>query len=268
VKSIRRSHIQAFKVDAEQAGVPQTSIKRALQLIRRVLDYAADDGLIDSNPAAGVKPPKPNQRPDVYVVTPEQVEKIRAKMPTERDKVIVSVLAYAGLRPAELRGLDAKHVGASTLRVEAAGSHDGKLQPAKSKASKRNVPICAALAADLKEYGVKSGPLFPNSNGSRMTKTDWDNWRKRRFEDATTEAKVPMNRPYELRHSIASMWLREGIDRMVVAQRLGHTVEMLERNYAHVMAELDPNDKRTVDEQITDARNPKKKRRAKKPAAS
>lgn len=256
VRTIRRSHVQGFKVDAQAAGVPFTSIRRALSLISRSLDYAADEGIIGANPAAGVKPPAGPHRPDVYVVSPGQVEAVRAAMKDERDRLIVSVMAYAGLRPQELRALDARHVG-KTLRVESACRPDGTLKRLKGTGGeKRNVPLCDALAADFKAFGAK-GLIFTSATGGAMTKTDWDNWRKRKFVPAAEKAKVPIKIPYSLRHSIASLWLREGIDRVTVAQRLGHSVMVLERHYAHVIADLDPKDRRTVDELIAEARSSK-----------
>jgi len=246
VRSIRRSHVQAFKVDAQDAGAAVTSIRRSLSLISRALDYAADEGMIGANPAAGIKPPSEPHRPDVYVVTPEQVEAIRAEM-TVPDAALVSILAYAGLRPQEARALEPRHIGPNLLRVEAAVRPDGTLKRLKGTGGeKRSVPICKALAADLPAADL---PLK-----SLRSKTAWDNWRKRKFLPAAQKAGVPIRKPYDLRHSIASLWLREGIDAVTVAKRLGHSVLVLHRHYSHVIEDLDPADRRSVDEMIAAAR--------------
>ncbi len=57
---------------------------------------------------------------------------------------------------------------------------------------------------------------------------------------------------YDLRSSIASLWYRQGIDKATIAARLGHSIPVLERNYARQT--LDPLDKGTVDDLIADAR--------------
>jgi integrase len=258
VRSIRKSHVQGFKVDAQDAGVPDGSIRKALGLISRVLDHAADDGLIAANPAAGVKRPSGTREGDVPVITPAGVEAIRAEL-SERDAALVSILAYAGLRPQELRALEPRHIGPRALRVEFACNPDGSVRRLKGRTGGgRSVPLCAALASDL--AAVKWGPgyLFKRSGGGAWTKTDWDNWRKRKFLPAVARAGVKIEKPYALRHSIASLWLRQGTDRVTVADWLGHSVTVLEREYAHVIAELDPSDRRSVDALIAEARSVRK----------
>ncbi len=255
VRSIRRSHVQAFKVDAQNAGAPDGSVRKALGLISQVLDHAADDGLIGANPAAGVKRPAGSRARDVRVVSPSGVEAIRARL-KGRDAALVSILAYAGLRPQEARALEARHIGTRTLRVEFACNPDGSVKELKGQGgAKRSVPICSALRADLDAIDWGEGFLFKSKHGKPWTKTNWDNWRKRKFLPAVRAAGAAIDKPYALRHSIASLWLREGVDHVTVARRLGHSVAVLHREYAHVIDELDPADKRKVDELIAQARN-------------
>ncbi len=62
-------------------------------------------------------------------------------------------------------------------------------------------------------------------------------------------------RPYDLRHSAASLWLHEGRSVVEVAAWLGHAPTMTLDTYAHLIAELDPDDeRRTAEEEITRAR--------------
>jgi integrase len=119
VRNIRKSHVTQWRNDALDVGVPVSSVRRALSLISRALDFAADEDLIAANPAARVKAPTEGQRPRPSIITPDQVEAIRAQM-KERDAAFVSVLAYAGLRPHEARALTAEQFGSSTLHLEQA----------------------------------------------------------------------------------------------------------------------------------------------------
>jgi integrase len=253
IRTIRRSHGNEFREDSLVAGVPASSITRCLSLISRTLDFAADDGLIAANPIKGVKPPKAKPRKSVSPLAPEQIEAIRAQLP-KRDAVFVSLLAYSGIRPAELRALKADQISGDWLTL----SHqnpNGELEPLKKRGEghKRIVPICAALKADLASVDW-DGFLF--GNGQPSQKHDWDNWRKRKFEPAVTAAKVTISRPYDLRHGIASLWYREGIDKLTIADWLGHSIGVLESTYAWPNRNLDPRDKRSVDEMIAAARKP------------
>jgi integrase len=254
VKSIRRSHVQTFKNDTIADNVPRTSVTLALSLISRALDFATDEDMIPANPARGVKPPKPPAKGDVYCATPKEVEAIRAQL-GERDAAMVSLMAYGGMRPQELRAIDTKHVMTKTLRLEFAMDDAGKTKRLKgTDGAGRSVPLCDAIRDDLAALDWKRGLLVLTDDGRPTTKTWWGNWRNRVFMPAVKAAGVPITRPYDLRHSCASMWLREGVDSATVAKRLGHSLAVLLRTYAHVIDDLDPDDRRKMDELIAEAR--------------
>lgn len=254
IRTIRKSHGNEFREAALAAGVPASSITRCLSLISRTLEFAADDGLIGANPIASVKPPRPSPRAAIDVLTPEQIEAIRRQLPL-RDAALVSILGYAGLRPAEVRALRTAQIGGGWLTLTYQNPN-GDLIALKKRGEghKRTVPICAALRADLAAVDWSGEFLFEKSGGGLWEKFDWDNWRKRTFAPAVTAARVSIKRPYDLRHGIASLWYREGIDKATIADWLGHSLAVLERTYAWPVRSLDPRDRRTVDELIAAAR--------------
>lgn len=272
VRSIRKSHVLEFIADAQDAGVPVSSIRRALSLVTRSLDHAADDNLISANPAARVKPPKEDRRPRPSIITPEQMEALRAQM-TDRDAALVSIMGYAGLRPHEVRALRVEQFTGTDLHLTESTADDGEIRPyLKSGHDWRAVPICKALADDVAavDWG-KKGLLLRSVHGDAWTKSDYANWRNRRFKKAVKAANAKLTEdakkagedpvlipadlnPYDLRHSIASLWYRQRIDRATIAAWMGHTVAVLDGHYAHHFKTLDALDKRTVDEMIADAR--------------
>jgi integrase len=91
----------------------------------------------------------------------------------------------------------------------------------------RSVRLPAALAADLADWRKVSGNqsdkalIFPRADGGAWTDTDFRNWRKRKFQPAALAAGAEIDRPYDLRHSAASLWLHEGINPVQVAQWMG-----------------------------------------------
>jgi integrase len=186
---------------------------------------------------------------------PEKVEQIRAKLDAE-GKALVSVLAYSGVRPGVALSLRWSDVGTKTLRIEGGTDPDGSTKETKTGPA-RSVILLPPLAADLKAWkraAPKGATLVFSKDGGAWTEHDWRNWRKRRFVKAAEGAGVPIKRAYDLRGSIASLWLQQGVNPVQAAAWLGHDVATLYRDYARVIAELDPDDKTTATARITAAR--------------
>lgn len=104
------------------------------------------------------------------------------------------------------------------------------------------------LASDLHSYldsqhhnlhpGKRDSLLFPRSDGAPWRIDDWKNWRHRHFDPATKRAGLGRPRPYDLRHSFASLMVREQRTSVVeLAEQLGHAPTMTLNTYAHVFAE-------------------------------
>ena len=84
-------------------------------------------------------------------------------------------------------------------------------------------------------------------------------WRNRTFEVAGRAAGLEVIRPYDLRHSFASLLIHEGhLSIVEIAARLGHSPTMTLGTYAHVMGELKGSRRIAPDRRIREARNPVK----------
>jgi integrase len=154
------------------------------------------------------------------------------------------VLAYAGLRPQEALALQWGHVRARTLLIEQA-LVDGELKGQKTGRPPRTVDLLPSLARDLAEWRLASGRpgsdayVFPAAGGGPWRDHDWRNWHKRVYVPAAIAAGVDAPRPYDLRHSFASLLIHEGRYSIVdIAAQLGHEATMTLSTYAHVVAEL------------------------------
>ena len=148
-------------------------------LLQGVFTIAIEWGETDSNPVSVVRKPRQGARRVVQPITPEGVERIRASFVGEgdlRSATLVSVLAYAGLRPGEALALDFGHVRASTILVERAVT-DGEFKVQKTGRIYRTVDLLGVLAEDLAAWQELRGPtglLFSKptaSRGAAMTGT-------------------------------------------------------------------------------------------------
>ena len=176
-----------------------------------------------------------------------------------RDALIASLLAYAGLRPGELRALRLGDVREHTLLVQRAANPDGSIKATKNE-RRRTVRLLSSLARELDEYRLAVGHppealLLLDDDGRPWDKTAWQMWRVDRWAPACRAAGVsPVPRPYDLRHSFASLLLAEGRQPLYVARQLGHSVAVLLSSYAHLIDEYEDAQHIDADREIARAR--------------
>ena len=129
------------------------------------------------NPVKNVRKPTIVRDHVVRVLTPREVEALRAEMDL-RDATIISCLAYSGPRPGELiqAPLNWQDVQERSLLYR---------QP-KTQRPPRAVRMIAPLAGDLAAWrlacgGPTKGPVFPDTAGTAWNRDQWKNWHRRHF---------------------------------------------------------------------------------------
>ena len=260
LRALTAEQIQRSVAAMLAEGVPVETTRKALTLLRGMLERAAEWGRIQHNPARFVRKPAPERKRLPEPLAPAQVEKLRARMLANgsiRDATLVSVLAYAGLRPGEALALTWGDVGKQTIRVDKAVSL-GAIKSTKNRQS-RTVQLLAPLGADLAEWRLASGRpgndklVFPTPAGTPWSDSDLRNWRRRRFTKAATAVGIDAV-PYSLRHSFASLLVAEQRNLAEIAGQLGHSLMVLSSTYAHVIEELRGSERATAEDVIRAAR--------------
>jgi Phage integrase family len=155
---------------------------------------------------------------------------------------LVSVLAYAGFRPAEARALRWGDIRERTILVERAAD---AWSVKKTKTGKiRSVRLLAPLAHDLAWWRSRcpnprvDALVFPTPRGGLWTKDDRDNWRNRVFKPTAGRISAS-RRPYDLRHTFASLLIASGGTVVEIAAQLGHDPALTLGAYAHAFDEFD-----------------------------
>ncbi|MEY3594763.1 MAG: hypothetical protein RL576_177 [Actinomycetota bacterium] len=158
-------------------------------------------------------------------------------------RIIGACILLAGLRPGEARALRVENLlfptedgGSGTIYIDVADKRAGSLftdedeEFGPPKTDERYAPMTPALAAILKEYlGTRTeGLLVSTRSGRVVTQSNfWTAWERTRGTKTW--------RPYDLRHTCATNWLRAAIDVRIVADWLGHQPSVLLNNYAGAM---------------------------------
>jgi integrase len=214
-------------------------------ILQGVLERALEWQRIPANPARAVRKPPQRRERAVQPLAPIAVERIRAQLIDRGrlpDAVLVSVLAYAGLRPGDALALTWGHIRARTILVERAVAL-GELKTTKT-ARTRTVRLLAPLTADLGEWRIAQGRpsdealVFPGRGGAVCGDDAWRYWRRRVFRPAARSAGLDSPvRPYDLRHSFVSLLLAEGANVVEIARQAGHSPTMTLSTYAHLFDE-------------------------------
>jgi len=215
LSELGRPRVLEWRAEVRRSGATPATVNATVRVLSAALGAAVQDGVAPVNPCLGLRPLP--QQPVRREPTPiNHVEAIRHLLPTPRDQLIVSLMAYCGLRPGEVYALEWADVGDRTLVVRRALGKDGV------KATKtgrvRNVPIPTVVRDDL-EAVDRAGPLVVR--GDKGGFLDHHNWATRVWRPATLSLGLRVS-PYSLRHTACSLWIAAGHTIMEVAAWMGH----------------------------------------------
>jgi integrase len=146
LRDLGSARVREWRAEITAAGASATQANHALSVLSAALGCAVRDGLLPANPCQSVRRlPVLVERPPA--LTPSEVERIRAAMPTLRDVALVGLLAYAGLRPGEAFALTWDSVTDRLLIVDQSFTA-GELKATKTR-RRRTVELVPPLVADL-----------------------------------------------------------------------------------------------------------------------
>lgn len=222
--------------------------RAALKLIRSIFAAAVADGLIPSNPAAGVHNGGPDTIQSVDpadIPTDDEIEKLAVAV-GPRYRALVKLLAYGGLRIGEAVALRVDRIDFLRRRItiDASASEVGGelvFGATKTGASSRTITAPAFLIDELSAHVV----AFPTDSGLVFSAPDGgpirpNNFRNRVFGPALEAAKLRTITVHDLRHTCASTLIAQGASIVDVAHRLGHSNAMVTaRVYAHILRDVE-----------------------------
>lgn len=95
VGRIRKTDVSDWVAEMTGAGAGARTVEKSVGLLRLVLQYAVDDGMIVSNPATGVRTPRSATKRHIYLSV-AQVNRLAAEM--DDYGLLIRLLAFTGLR--------------------------------------------------------------------------------------------------------------------------------------------------------------------------
>jgi integrase len=234
-----------------------TTLHRIRATLRRALNMAIRDQLIQSNPARLVIMPRAQrhrplpwtkartaawqhdgQRPTVAVWTPAHLAAFLAHVRDDSLFPLIWLTALRGLRRGELCGLRWIDVdlddGALTVNQHVAHANGHTyLDTPKTAAGQRTIALDTATTALLRHHEHHQRQLRNNAGtgwdpaGRVFTRADGQpvrpDWLTHRFAALVTASGLPPVRLHDLRHGAATIALGAHADLKIVQDMLGHT---------------------------------------------
>ncbi|PRA14321.1 MULTISPECIES: Arm DNA-binding domain-containing protein [Pseudomonas] len=212
--------------------VSNKTLSNIQSCLRSALNDATEEELIELNPLAGwtysrkAAPPKED---DVDPFGPEEQQAVLSALSGQARNMMQFAL-WTGLRTSELVALDWGDI--DWLREEVMVSRamtqasKGKAETTKTAAGRRSVkllrPALEALKAQKAHTFLADAEVFQNPRTLERWTGDGP-IRKTMWVPAMKKAGVRYRRPYQTRHTYASMMLSAGEHPMWVAKQMGHT---------------------------------------------
>jgi len=214
----------------------RTTIARRLASLRSFFRYATREGITTSNPAQALRTPRVGRKLPHFLTT-EQVALLLEAPPANepmglRDRAILETLYSAGLRVAELVGLDISDWdrGANILRVFGKGKKE-RIAPIGSYAARALDRWLDVRSVDLNAPADEHDAIFLNRFGRRITTRSIGRMLEKHLADTGLDS---ITSPHTLRHSFATHLLDGGADLRSVQELLGHKSLTTTQIYTHV----------------------------------
>lgn len=218
-------------------GLRSTSIARRLNSLRSFWKFVRDNEHTDRDPFLRISIPKRPGKLSVYLTAQEcqrllqAAECQRSIFQAFRDRAVLSVLIFTGIRRSELLDLKTTSVdlGAAMLRVTEGKGKKDRLLPLPERAVDALADWLELRPECNHEY------LFTHPNGTRLSRKALAGIVKRAVKRAGIEGKhVTL---HTVRHTFACLMLQSGCDLFSLSRFLGHTRLDTTAIYLHATVE-------------------------------
>lgn len=228
--------LRGYVAYLHECDYARTTIARRLACLRSFLRYCQREGLVTSNPAKALRTPRTGRKLPHFLTAEQILQLLEAPPANEaeglRDRAILETMYSAGLRVAELVGLNVEHWDrdANILRVFGKGKKE-RIAPVGRHAAK------ALLRwLDVRRPADDAQPrdrvaMFLNRFGTRLTTRSVGRMLEKYLLLTGLDKQTT---PHTLRHTFATHLLDGGADLRSVQEMLGHKSLTTTQIYTHV----------------------------------
>lgn len=233
-----RATLAKVKGRGDKDGLSPKRINEIIGLLRQILNEAADRYEFTS-PVLNIKKLR-QPKPDVHPFSLVQVQKMLYTVRPDYRNYLVTRF-FTGMRTGEVHGLKWKYVDFDLRIIRIRETFVlGEDDITKTEGSQRDIqmsqPVYDALREHKNATGSMSDYVFCNRMGQPL---DNKNFSDRIWYPLLSHLGFERRRPYQMRHTAATLWLASGEAPEWIARQLGHTsTEMLFRVYSRYVPNL------------------------------
>ncbi len=269
LQKLQPLHIQAYYQQAlvsgrrnGRGGLSKRTVLHHHRVLHAALEYAVRLQLLARNPADAVQPPRPEPR-EFPVLDPEGVRRLLEAARHRRMYIAILLAVATGMRRGEILALRWEDVdleaGRIHVRQTLVKTKDGlRFTDPKTRRSARVIRIGPAVVQALRrhkaqqaEEKLRLGPAYQD-HGLVVARQDGHPYSpaefSRTFTELARQAGFPHLRLHDLRHTHATLLLREGTPIKAVSDRLGHASAAFTLDtYGHTLPDMQEHAARVAD---------------------
>jgi integrase len=233
-----RAQLAKVKGRGDKEGLSPKRINEIMGLLRQIINEAADRFEFTS-PLLNIKKLR-QRKTDVEPFSFGDVQRILATVRVDY-KNYFTARFLTGMRTGEVHGLKWKYIDWDLRIIRVRETFVlGEDEYTKTDGSQRDIqmsqPVFEALKSQYESTGKTSEYVFCNLVGEPI---DNKNFSDRIWYPLLRHLDLKARRPYQMRHTAATLWLASGEAPEWIARQLGHTsTEMLFRVYSRYVPNL------------------------------
>jgi site-specific recombinase XerD len=242
IKAIETNHLRQFLAYLRETPhrfnstcprakkpINSTTIQKYYRALSALINWSISEGILDNNPLIKIKVPRAEKKV-IKSLIPAEVNQLISSLPNTfdgiRNKAIILVLIDCGLRLGELLNIRMTDINPEQQLMKV----DGKTG---ERVVRYGDTTRKALLAYLKlrsKYNGRNDNLWITKKGFTLKDSSVETL----FIKLRKRTGIHVH-PHLLRHTFATMWLRNGGDSLMLQRLLGHTTLMMTNRYCQAV---------------------------------
>jgi integrase len=232
LSGFRRDALQDLLDEKVQSGLSFSVVDHLRWDMKQIFDMAVAEGQVERNPALLLFTPREAAKPIRRVMNMQEVQNCFAALDL-RERLIAKLAVIAGMRPGEIFALTWGRLTASYVDIRQR-VYRGTIDTPKTNQSVRKAALPEGLLREIelwREFSVESRDdawVFPSE---RMTPLSKDNCWRRSMQPKLAKVGLGWANFLVMRRTHATLMRALGVDGKLVADQLGHSLDVNQNVY-------------------------------------